>query len=96
MISRSDCGYASGRNSTALTTEKIAVLAPMPSASVRITTSEKTGFRIAVRIPKLKSCQNVAISHSLIPNLLLVTSLVSQCHQWIDFGCSACGQVARH
>src|SRR2546423_13932401 len=33
--SRSDSGYGSGRSSTLFTTEKIAVQAPMPMASVR-------------------------------------------------------------
>ena len=37
--SRSACGYGSGRSSTALTMLNIAVLAPTPSASVRIATS---------------------------------------------------------
>ena len=34
--SRSGCGYGSGLSITPLTTLKIAVFAPMPSASVRI------------------------------------------------------------
>jgi hypothetical protein len=38
-ISRSGWGYGSGFRRTPLTTEKMAVLAPMPSASVRIVTS---------------------------------------------------------
>ena len=37
-ISRSGCGYPSGRRITPLTIEKIAVLAPMPSASVSTAT----------------------------------------------------------
>src|SRR4026209_1729400 len=41
---RSALSYARGRNSTALTTLKIAVLAPMPSASVSTATAGKPGF----------------------------------------------------
>jgi hypothetical protein len=37
--SRSGCGYGSGFSSTPLTTLKIALLAPMPSASVRTVTA---------------------------------------------------------
>jgi hypothetical protein len=42
-ISRSGCGYWSGCRTTPLTTLKIAVLAPMPSASVRIATMLNAG-----------------------------------------------------
>ena len=38
-ITRSACGYGSGRHSTASTTLKMAVFAPMPSASARTATS---------------------------------------------------------
>ena len=47
---RSGWSYGSERNSTALTSEKIAVLAPIPSASVRITTSENPGWWTRRRI----------------------------------------------
>ena len=41
----SESGYARGLNSTASTTEKIAVFAPMPTASVRTTTAANPGAR---------------------------------------------------
>ena len=46
---RSASGYGSGRISTALTTLKIAVLAPMPSMIVRIAMIVKAGRRASVR-----------------------------------------------
>ena len=48
-ISRSGWGYPSGRRITPLTTEKIAVLAPIPSASVRMVTSANPGVRSRFR-----------------------------------------------
>jgi hypothetical protein len=41
--SRSGRSTGNGRNTTALTTLKIAVVAPMPSASVRMAVSENDG-----------------------------------------------------
>ena len=41
--SRSGALYGSGRSSTALTTLKMAVLAPMPIARVKVTTAVKPG-----------------------------------------------------
>src|SRR6266436_2453459 len=46
---RSASGYGSGRSNTALTMLKIAVFAPMPSASVTIATAENAGFLINCR-----------------------------------------------
>src|SRR5207237_10174329 len=46
---RSASGYGSGRRRTALTMLKIAVLAPIPSASVIIATAENAGFLISPR-----------------------------------------------
>ena len=43
MTTRSGSAYGSGRTITASTTEKITAFAPMPSASVAVATSEKTG-----------------------------------------------------
>ncbi len=43
LTSRSGSGYGSGRSRIPLTRLKIAVLAPMPSASVRTATAEKPG-----------------------------------------------------
>src|SRR3954462_1707801 len=53
---RPGLGYDSGRSSTALTSEKIAVLAPTPSASVRTATRVKPGLRRQVRPAYRKSC----------------------------------------
>ncbi len=51
LTMRSGSGYASGRSSTAFTTVKIAVLAPMPSASVRTATAVKPGLFLSIRKP---------------------------------------------
>ena len=50
-ISRSGCGYPRGRRMTPFTIEKIAVLAPMPSASVRTATVVNPGLRRSMRTP---------------------------------------------
>src|SRR5580700_10303674 len=44
-----------GRRSTALTTEKIAVLAPMPKARRRTAVAEKPGLRRRIRKPSRRS-----------------------------------------
>jgi hypothetical protein len=46
---RSRSGYGNGRSITASTTLKMAVVAPMPSARVRMTTAEKSGACRSVR-----------------------------------------------
>ena len=46
---RSDPGYGSGLSSTVLTALKIAVLAPMPRASVSTATPVKPGLFASVR-----------------------------------------------
>jgi hypothetical protein len=43
LTRRSASGYGSGRSRTAFTTLKIALLAPMPTASVATATSVKPG-----------------------------------------------------
>ena len=48
---RSGSGYGSGRSMTALTTLKMAALAPMPSASVRSAAVVNAGVRTSVRQP---------------------------------------------
>src|SRR5437016_6108390 len=53
--SRSGSRYGRGRSSTALTTLKIAVFAPMPSASVSTATAVKPGFLSNWRKANLKS-----------------------------------------
>src|SRR6185312_16389705 len=55
QTNRSDSGYASGRNSTASTTLKMAVFAPMPSASVSTATAVKPGFFSNWRKANLRS-----------------------------------------
>ena len=52
-------GYGSGRSSTALTMLNIAVLAPMPSASVKIATKREPGLRRHSRSAKRMSCQQL-------------------------------------
>src|SRR6266481_10139017 len=46
---RSASGYGNGRNNTALTMLKMAVVAPIPSAIVTIATAENAGFLINCR-----------------------------------------------
>src|SRR5215510_13907850 len=47
-------------------TVKIAVLAPMPKASVSVATSENDGFFASIRRPKRRSCKNVFIISSYL------------------------------
>src|SRR5207244_9386220 len=58
-MSRSGCANGSGCRSTALTTEKIAALAPIPSASAAIATTLKRGFLSATRIAWRRSARGV-------------------------------------
>src|SRR6266513_5015913 len=53
--SRSGSRYGSGRSNTALTTLKMAVFAPMPSASVSTATAVKPGFFRSWRKANLRS-----------------------------------------
>ena len=52
---RSAPGYGNGRHSTALTTLKSAVFAPIPIAKERIAASVKAGLFSNIRMPKRKS-----------------------------------------
>ena len=52
---RSESGYGRGESSNVCTTLKIAVLAPMPSASVRIATAAKPGALSSWRRAKRRS-----------------------------------------
>jgi hypothetical protein len=61
---RSDSGYGSGRSSTALTTEKMAVLAPMPSASAATVISVSSGRLAIILTPYRTSCHSVPIEIS--------------------------------
>jgi hypothetical protein len=58
---RSGCGNGSGRNSVALTTLKIAVFAPIPSASIITASAVKPGFFHNIRAPYRRSCSSVCI-----------------------------------
>ena len=55
QTSRPDSVYGNGRNKTAFTTLKIAVFAPMPSASVSTATAAKPGFFSSWRKAKRRS-----------------------------------------
>ena len=59
--SRSGSAKGSGRNITALTTLKIAVLAPTPSASVTAATRVKPGLFRSARPAYRRSCKRVEI-----------------------------------
>jgi len=50
-MTRSGSSNGIGRSTTALTTLKIAVVAPIPRASVRIAVAAKPGWRSSVRRP---------------------------------------------
>ena len=60
---RSESGNGKGRNRTAFTTVKIAVFAPMPSASVSTATSVKPGLFASVRTAYRRSCWRWSIQH---------------------------------
>src|SRR5438067_1713107 len=66
---------ASGRSNTALTTEKMAVFAPMPNASGMMATTVKLGCFASIRSPKRISCQRVFIKRS--PYSYLSATIVS-------------------
>src|SRR5262249_37699991 len=61
---RSDCEYGSGRRSTPFTTLKIAVVAPMPSASVSAVTTKNPGLHANDRATNRTSRKNVSMSTS--------------------------------
>src|SRR2546426_9327279 len=61
ITSRSGSMNGSGLSNTAFTTLKIAVFAPMPSASETTAMNEKPGFFVSVRNPYRRSCQSVSI-----------------------------------
>jgi len=67
---------------TPLTTLKIAVFAPMPSASVTITMNVKPGFLSRVRAPKRMSCQSISMESSFL--------FRAQRNHWINFRCPPC------
>ena len=61
-ISRSGSAYGRGLRRTALTTLKIAVFAPTPSARAATATSVNPGRATSVRKPYLMSCSNPSIA----------------------------------
>src|SRR2546423_9287058 len=67
-----DSGYGSGLSRTALTTVKMAVFAPMPSASVSTATAVKPGFFSNWRKANFKSfmvrCQESVVRCLFIPH----------------------------
>jgi len=63
-MSRDGCLKGSGRSSTAFTTPKMAVFAPMPNARVRTATPVKPRFLRSMRAAKRKSCHNVSTKDS--------------------------------
>ena len=73
---RSGCEYGRHFSRSALTTEKIAVFAPMESASVRITVPVKAGVRHNCRTANLRFCPSIPIEdhpHSHDPYLETLT-----------------------
>src|SRR5262249_52104694 len=60
---RSGCGMPAGCNSNALTALKIAVFAPIPSASVRTATIVNPGFFASTRSPYFASAHSLPTLH---------------------------------
>src|SRR5437763_8824096 len=75
---RSASGYGRGRKSTASTTLKIAVQAPMPSASETTAAAVKAGRVRNMRAAYLRSCHKLFMTHA--------SSFISQGNHRIDFG----------
>lgn len=65
--SLSGWGNGNGRSMTALMTLKMAVFAPMPSASVNSATAVNPGLRASMRMPYFTSCQMVCTVVSVSP-----------------------------
>ena len=65
----------SGLRSTAFTSVKMVVFAPMPRASDRATTAVIAGLRNSSRAPYLRSCNSTAMSPSVSPCLVQLRSL---------------------
>src|SRR5438067_2391355 len=76
---RSASGYGRGRKSTESTTLKIAVQAPMPSASETTAAAVKAGRVRNMRAAYLRSCHKLFMTHAS-------SSFVSECDHRIDFG----------
>ena len=86
--------YGSGRSSTALTTLKIAVVAPMPRASVMSAVSVNAGLLRSVRTPKAKSFSQVSTRFSRIPNRTRIPNRRPQ-KGWPQSGHQTCRRTGR-
>ena len=64
---RSGSGYGMGRSRTVLTTEKIAVFAPTPSARARTAVAVNPGAWINIRRECLRSCRKDSIKSYTSP-----------------------------
>jgi len=58
-MTRPGSGYGRLRSNTASTTLKMVVVAPIPTATIRIADSAKVGFLAELRAAYLRSCNNV-------------------------------------
>jgi hypothetical protein len=65
MYSSRAFSTGSSRSTIALISEKIALVAPMPSASERMATIEKTGPRTSRRAPKRRSFRKSSSGRSV-------------------------------
>src|SRR2546428_4615729 len=101
----SESGFltGSGLNRSSFKTPKIAVFAPMPSASVSTATAVEPGFFSNWRKANLRSfivrCQWSVVSRSSFDSALRIPhfafeSFVPQRFHWIDFGGAARGHEA--
>ena len=63
---RSASPYGSGFSTTSSNTEKMAVLAPIPSAMVAIATAAKPGVRRTARNANRASCQTVIVIRTML------------------------------
>src|SRR5271154_3858268 len=80
--SRLGSGKGSGCKSTAFTTLKIVVVAPIPSARVRMATAAKPGLFASIRSPYRTSCHSVCIVR--FPDSVKFNLFVTQCRHRID------------
>src|SRR2546423_2164503 len=95
---RSGSRNGSGRKRMLWTKLKIAVFAPMPSASVATATSVNAGCFNRIRAPYRRSWNNVFIFFTFNrsnKSYRTYKSFVTQRNHWIDFRRASCGQVTR-
>src|SRR6185503_11029462 len=78
-------------------TLKIAELAPMPTASVRIATAVKAGFFLSIRSAYFKSCRNVCMALGPPEGLyVLILGLVQPKKVVLWVNTAAAGMLARN